>query len=86
MAGNDILVGGNGIDSLFGDEGNDTLWTLHNIDTIDGGPGLDTAAFYRPWGDHTIVRTAAGFEVLDADSNAQYFASSAFSFRTRSWR
>ena len=42
--GNDTLIGGPGIDGLFGYEGNDRFEIADGMaDTADGGPGTDTA-------------------------------------------
>ena len=42
--GNDVLTGGAGRDQLRGGEGDDTLFSRDAIpDTLDGGPGADTA-------------------------------------------
>jgi Ca2+-binding RTX toxin-like protein len=43
-AGDDVIVAGSGHDLVFGDEGNDQITTNDGVvDTVDGGPGSDTA-------------------------------------------
>ncbi len=46
-AGNDIIFGGNGKNVLLGQDGNDTLnsdsYGALKVDTVDGGPGIDSA-------------------------------------------
>jgi CSLREA domain-containing protein len=45
-SGNDTLTGGPGQDQIFGDSGNDTVLTKDGVaDTVDCGPGTDTATF-----------------------------------------
>ena len=43
---NDILKGGGGADTLYGDSGNDTLKGGGGADTLNGGSGVDTADYY----------------------------------------
>jgi hypothetical protein len=61
-SGNDTLTGGTGQDQIFGDAGNDTVLAKDGVaDTIDCGPGTDTAQF-----DHGLD-TVTGCEI-DADA------------------
>jgi Ca2+-binding RTX toxin-like protein len=41
----DLLVTGNGNDTVFGGKGDDTINNNDGIDSIDGGPGIDTLDF-----------------------------------------
>ncbi|MDX6614965.1 MAG: hypothetical protein QOD60_56, partial [Solirubrobacterales bacterium] len=61
-SGNDTLTGGTGQDQIFGDAGNDTVLAKDGVaDTIDCGPGTDTATF-----DHGLD-TVSGCEI-DTDA------------------
>ena len=46
LEGNDILKGGGGADTLYGDSGNDTLKGGGGADTLNGGSGIDTADYF----------------------------------------
>ena len=43
--GNDVLIGGNGVDRFFGDEGNDWLQGGGGADQLSGGVGQDVFAY-----------------------------------------
>ncbi len=72
--GNDTLIGGTGTDSIFGGGGNDVI-VIHAGDvpagateTIDGGSGIDTAAFDFDPGSVTFPN----FTVTDPKTGGKY--------------
>jgi Ca2+-binding RTX toxin-like protein len=83
-AGNDVLFGASGDDSLDGAAGNDTLQAGNGDDVLDGGAGADV---FRPEGgddfigvydgDASTVETLFGFDkdddtiVIDVDPGEQ---------------
>ncbi len=55
-AGDDVLIGTGGADTLTGGSGNDVLIGLGGSDQIDGGAGVDTAVYAAARADLAIVR------------------------------
>jgi len=47
-AATDYLRGEEGNDEIYGEGGDDFIWGGNGSDTIDGGPGFDTAFYNRP--------------------------------------
>jgi len=47
-AATDYLHGEEGNDEIYGEGGDDFIWGGNGSDTIDGGPGFDTAFYNRP--------------------------------------
>ena len=73
--GDDILLGGDGADSLSGDLGNDTLLGGAGADSFNfaGGTGADSIAdFSHAEGDHIVLSTsqAADFQALASKMTA----------------
>ncbi|WP_276521626.1 type I secretion C-terminal target domain-containing protein, partial [Shewanella sairae] len=54
-SGNDILVGGNQIDTLHGNAGNDIFFGGGQNDSIYGGDGVDTAVYQGNFAEYTIT-------------------------------
>ena len=63
--GDDTIVGGTEVDSLFGSDGNDTLTGGAGADLIDGGEGDDTLLARDTTGD--LVRGGAGADRAQTD-------------------
>ncbi|WP_136418452.1 DUF4214 domain-containing protein [Herbaspirillum sp. ST 5-3] len=64
-SGNDIIIGNSIGNHLWGSGGNDSITGASGDDVIDGGTGADAAVYNGLRSNFTVVRTAAGYEVID---------------------
>ena len=62
----EIIFGGS--DQIYGNSFNNTLKAYAGNDTINGGGGIDTAAYSGSRSNYTITKTATGYTVKDATS------------------
>jgi len=69
--GNDTITGGTGGDGIDGREGNDILngGSGNVSDSLNGGPGIDTAVFSGNRSGYTITHTGPGITIAGADGS-----------------
>ncbi|MBD8049192.1 hypothetical protein [Limnohabitans radicicola] len=62
---NNIIVSGDGADTIYGNEGDDTLTGGNGSDFINGGVGTDTASWTRKAVNFQLIKVAGGWQVKD---------------------
>ena len=67
LGGDDVILGGDGIDWIDGGAGSDTIYARRGADRIDGGPGVDTIFGGR--GFDTIRSVDLADAIHDADDD-----------------